>query len=247
MVDSHLPVFSNVYEDTERARAYAELAFPGTYYLAFRDIPGLVRQHVRGARALDFGCGTGRSSRFLTNLGLSVVGVDIAGAMLEQARRLDPAGDYRHVGVGDLGVALSGLRFDLAFAAFTFDNIPTDAEKGASLTALRAVLAPAGRVIAIVSSPEIYVHEWASFSTQDFPANKAARDGDRVRIIMLDVPDARPVEDVLCGDAHYRRLFAAAHLRVLVMVRPLATGAEPVRWVSETTVAPWSVYILSPE
>ena len=27
--------FSNVYDDTERAKAYAALEFPGTYYLAY--------------------------------------------------------------------------------------------------------------------------------------------------------------------------------------------------------------------
>ena len=37
--------------------------------------------------------------------------------------------------------------------------------------------------------PAIYVNEWASFSTRDFPENRNARDGDRVRIVMLDVPD----------------------------------------------------------
>jgi hypothetical protein len=29
----------NTYEDTMRASAYAELEFPGTYYLAYRDFP----------------------------------------------------------------------------------------------------------------------------------------------------------------------------------------------------------------
>jgi SAM-dependent methyltransferase len=235
--------FSNVYEDEQRARAYAELAFPGTYFLAFRDVPHLVRQHVRGTRALDFGCGTGRSTRFLRDLGLGVVGVDIAAAMLSEARRRDPAGDYREVGVGDLG-ALAGNSFDLVFAAFTFDNIATETEKGASLTALRALLAPAGQFILIVSAPEIYVHEWASFSTREFPANRTASDGDRVQIVMLDVPDRRPVEDVICGDTRYRHLFAQAQLEVREMVRPLATGQEPIRWVSETAVAPWSIYVL---
>ena len=237
--------FSNVYEDAIRARAYAGLEFPGTYYLAFRDIPELVRRHVRGTRALDFGCGAGRSSRFLRDLGLSVTGVDIAAAMLEEARRRDPGGEYRQVGSGDLRVP-AGVSYDLVFAAFTFDNIPTDEEKSASLRALRAALAPEGRLIAIVSSPEIYLHEWASFSTKDFPENRQAGDGDRVRVIMLDVPDRRPVEDIVCGDARYRRLFALARLGVREMVRPLATGEEPVRWVSETRVAPWSVYVLEP-
>jgi ubiquinone/menaquinone biosynthesis C-methylase UbiE len=84
--------FGNVYEDEERARAYATLQFPGTYYLAFRDLPALIRRYNHGRRALDFGCGTGRSTRFLRNLGLEVIGVDISQAMLDQARALDPSG-----------------------------------------------------------------------------------------------------------------------------------------------------------
>ena len=34
--------FSNVYDDQEQADAYAELEFPGTYYLASRDLPAIV-------------------------------------------------------------------------------------------------------------------------------------------------------------------------------------------------------------
>lgn len=236
-------ISANVYDDGERARAYAQLEFPRTYNLAFRDVPALIRKHVAGSLALDFGCGAGRSSRFLRELGFAVVGVDISAPMLAEARRQDPAGDYRLVGDGDLG-AVAGSAFDVELAAFTFDNIPTDAAKLASLRALRARLAAGGRLVLIVSTPEIYLHEWASFSTKDFPDNRRARDGDRVRIIMLDVPDRRPVEDVLCGDSHYRELFAAAGLAVLEHLRPLATDAEAVEWKSETTVPPWSVYVL---
>ena len=49
--------FSNVYDDTERAKAYAALEFPGTYYLAYRDLPAIIAQYVAGREALDFGCG----------------------------------------------------------------------------------------------------------------------------------------------------------------------------------------------
>jgi len=83
--------FSNVYEDEERARAYATLEFPGTYYLAFRDLPALIQRHNHGSRALDFGCGTGRSTRFLRDLGLNVTGADISQAMLDQARVIGSA------------------------------------------------------------------------------------------------------------------------------------------------------------
>jgi SAM-dependent methyltransferase len=233
----------NVYEDEERARAYATLQFPGTYYLAFRDLPALILHYNHGRRALDFGCGTGRSTRFLKNLGLEVIGVDISQAMLDQARALDPSGEYYLVR-DNIVVEFAPRSFDVILAAFTFDNIPTDAAKADALRGLSTLLAPDGCLFLVVSSPTIYVNEWASFSTRDFPENRQARDGDRVRIVMLDVSDRRPVEDVLCTDAHYRRLFESARLGVLDVQSPLATGKEATRWVSEISTAPWTIYVL---
>jgi SAM-dependent methyltransferase len=235
--------FRNVYEDEARARAYATLQFPGTYYLAFRDFPALIRRYSHGRRALDFGCGAGRSTRFLRDLGLQVTGVDISQAMLDQARALDPSGDY-YVVRDSIGGGFARGSFDVILAAFTFDNIPTDQAKADALSGLRHLLAPKGALFLVVSSPAIYVNDWASFSTRDFSENRHARDGDRVHIVILDVPDRRPVEDVLCTDAHYRRLFKEAGLRVLEVDRPVATGREGVQWVSETHTAPWTIYVL---
>src|SRR5438094_2328743 len=235
--------FSNVYEDEARARAYATLQFPGTYYLAFRDLPDLIRRYNHGSRALDFGCGAGRSTRFLRNLGLEVIGADISQAMLDQARALDPSGDY-HLVRDSIVAEFAPGSFDVIVAAFTFDNIPTAQAKSDALSGLRDLLAPNGALFLVVSSPAIYVNEWASFSTRDFPENRHTRDGDRVHIVMLDVPDRRPVEDVLCTDAHYQRLFESARLCVLDVQSPLATGEEATHWVTETSTAPWTIYVL---
>jgi SAM-dependent methyltransferase len=204
--------FGNVYEDEERARAYATLQFPGNYYLAFRDLPALIRRYNHDSRALDFGCGTGRSTRFLRNLGLHVIGADVSQAMLDQARALDASGRYRLIR-DNIASEFAAGSFDVILAAFTFDNMVTEA-KADALSGLRILLAPTGFLLLVVSSPAIYVNEWASFSMRDFPENRHARDGDRVRIIMLDVPDDRPVEDVFCTDAQYRRLFVDAGLSV---------------------------------
>jgi SAM-dependent methyltransferase len=235
--------FANVYEDAGRAAAYAELEYPGTYYLAFRDLPAILRRHVSGERALDFGCGTGRSTRFLKGLGFHTVGIDIADAMLAKARARDPEGEYRLVSA-ESSPGLPEGGYDLVLAAFTFDNVPTVAGKVRLFRSLQASLAAAGRVVIIVSAPEIYFHEWASFSTRDFPENRTARNGEVVRIIMLDVPDRRPVEDILCTDASYRAIFAEAGLTVVEAARPLGVSSEAYPWVTETSVAPWTIYVL---
>ena len=235
--------FSNVYEDEARADAYAKLEFPGTYYLAYRDLPSIIREHVQGTEALDFGCGAGRSTRFLRELGFDVVGADISERMLRRARERDPEGDYRIVPDGDLS-GFAEATFDLVLSAFTFDNIPTREKKVALLRSLKRLLRENGRIVNLVSSPEIYVNEWASFSTRDFPENREAKSGDKVLIVMRDVEDKRPVEDVIWTDEDYRDVYARAGLAQLEVHRPLARVDEPFSWVSETTIPPWAIYVL---
>ncbi len=235
--------FSNVYENQARAGSYAELEFPGTYYLAYRDLPAILGEHVRGTRALDFGCGTGRSSRFLRDLGFDVTGVDIAAPMLAQARERDPRGDYRLVPDGDFN-ALSPRAHDLVLSVFTFDNIPTMEKKVLLFRSLKQLLRAGGRIVSLVSSPLIYVNEWASFSTRDFPENRTAVSGDKVRIVMLDVEDRRPVEDILWTDAAYREVYQRVGLVPIKTYRPLGKQSEPYSWVTETEISPWVIYVL---
>jgi len=237
--------FRNVYEDVRYADAYADLAFPGTYHLAFRDLPGVFARHAPGRRALDFGCGAGRSTRFLERCGFEAVGVDISRDMVAKAREADPAGDYRVIADGDFGRLAPGS-FDLALSAFTFDNVPTAARKVRILSGLRALLVPGGCLVNLVSSPEIYVNEWASFSTRAFPENRRARSGDVVRIVNLAIADRTPVEDVLWTDDAWGEVYAAAGLEPAETLRPLATPADPGEWVSEITIPPWVITVLRP-
>lgn len=235
--------FTNCYKDAVRAQAYAKLEFANTYHLAYRDLPEIIREHVSGTRALDFGCGTGRSTRFARRLGLEVTSVDIAPEMIALARELDPGGDYRVLPEGDLSGLQAGA-YDLALSVFTFDNIP-GAAKPNLFRSLAALLKPSGKLVIVVSSPEIYLHEWASFSTKDYPENRAAQSGDIVRIITTDLADRRPTEDILCTDEAYREIFGRAGLDVVAMYKPLARGDEPYRWVNETRIAPWVLYLLA--
>jgi SAM-dependent methyltransferase len=236
--------FHNAYQDVQRAQAYATLEFAGTYHLAFRDIPTLIDRHVRGRSALDFGCGSGRSTRFLKRLDFAVTGVDIAPEMLAIARERDPDGAYRLLVDGEPMPFAAGC-FNLIFCAFPFDNIPSRRRKLHILRQLHGLLAADGVVINLVSSPEIYVHEWASFTTREFLAvNRAAACDDIVRIITTDIPDSRPCDDILFPEAEYRRLHAHAGLDTLEVHKPLARGDEPYAWREETRIAPWHLHVL---
>lgn len=236
-------MFSNVYDDAERAKAYATLEFPGTYYLAYRDLPAIIAEHVTGRQALDFGCGAGRSTRFLKNLGFDALGIDISGSMIELARKLDPGGTYRLINDGDFS-AFETARFDLVFAAFTFDNIPGVTRRCELLAGLRRLLNDGGRIVLLDSTADIYTHEWASFTTKDFPNNRCAKSGEKVRIVMKDVDDRRPVEDIVWFHEDYLNLFGTSRLDLVAHYMPLGRKDEPVEWLSETSIAPWVIYVL---
>jgi SAM-dependent methyltransferase len=234
----------NFYEDSGYADAYSKLEFPGTYYLAYRDLPQIIAKHVEGNLALDFGCGAGRSSRFLRQLGFEVTGVDISAEMLKKAREKDPGGDYRLIADGDLS-GLHSSSYDLVLSAFTFDNVPDMNRKIQLIRSLCSLLKPAGRMVNLVSAPEIYLHEWECFSTRDFPENRVARSGDQVRIVNRAIEDARPVVDILMSDDAYRDVYSKAGVHIVESYRPLAKKEEPFQWVNETRISPWVIYVLT--
>lgn len=235
----------NAYEDEARAEAYASLAFQATYHLAYRDLPTILSEHVAGRRALDFGCGTGRSTRFLRGLDFEVVGVDVSSVMLRRARALDPSGRYERIGDGDLAGHPTG-GYDLVLAAYPFDNIAGPEHRVGLMQELNRVLTPTGRLVLIASTPELYVNEWATFTTVAFPENAAARSGERVRIVIKEGGDTRPVDDLIWFDVDYRDTFRRAGLELLASHRPLARGDEPFDWVSETRIPPWVIYVAGP-
>lgn len=235
--------FVNSYQSVTFAEDYSKLDFSNTYYLAFRDLPEIYSTRVRGTTALDFGCGAGRSTRFLRDLGFATVGVDISPEMVRKAREIDPMGDYRVISDDDL-TALARESFSLIQSAFTFDNIPGMETKVRLLRDLRMLLKSDGILASIVSSPEIYVNEWASFSTKDFHENRNAKPGDTVKTRTTVFEDRTPCLDIYWPHELYLEVFARAGLEIVEMRKPLANGDEPYRWVSETRIAPWVIYVL---
>ncbi|HEX2936279.1 MAG TPA: class I SAM-dependent methyltransferase [Bacteroidales bacterium] len=235
--------FTNAYQDLTRAQSYAQLEFPNTYYLAYRDLPKIIRKYATGKKAIDFGCGTGRSARFLNGLGFETTGIDISAEMVAIAQNTDPNGNYLVIENGKFSQLEQGS-YDLILSVFTFDNIPGVKNRISLFDGLKSLLKPGGVGVFLDSTVELYANEWASFSTKDFPENKTARSGDKVKVIMNDVPDRRPVEDIIWTDADYKHIFDVTGFELLETFRPLASWDEPFLWVNETHLAPWVIYVL---
>ncbi|MBI1180770.1 MAG: methyltransferase domain-containing protein [Alphaproteobacteria bacterium] len=223
---------------SETAGQYGSAEFVGVIYLAFRDVPALIAEHVDGVRALDYGCGAGRSTRLLKRQGLEATGVDISGSMLAEARRHDPSGDYRQIDSGRL--PFDDGSFDLAFSSFVFFEIPSLDEMARVAAEIRRVLRPGGVLILLIGADELYDHEWTTVKV-DFPENRTRRSGDAVRVYLTDI--GLELVDYYWTDADYRQMFARAGLTVERLHQPLGTPADGIDWITEDKVPPFSLYV----
>jgi ubiquinone/menaquinone biosynthesis C-methylase UbiE len=236
---------ANPYDDAARAEAYAKLGIVNTYYLAYRDLPELFAGYELSGRALDYGCGTGRSTRFLRDHGFSAVGVDIAEAMILRAREQDPNGEYHHIAPAALQI-FPDAAFDLVLSEMPFDSIPSMEEKVRTLLEISRVLKPGGLKILVAASHELYVREWVSWSTVDFPENRVAKAGDIVKVVINDLGDRRIVEDFLWTEDAYRETFRRTPLQLLETLRPTIGDQDQYQcqWISERTHAPFVMFVL---
>ena len=99
-----------------------------------------------GERVLDLGCGAGRFVAALREAGADAVGVELAQAALERARRNVPGADLRLL-EPDGSVPLGHGEVDLVWCSEVLEHVP---DTVALLTEARRVLKPGGRLLVTV-------------------------------------------------------------------------------------------------
>jgi SAM-dependent methyltransferase len=99
-----------------------------------------------GERVLDLGCGAGRFVAALRDAGADPVGVELAEAALERARRNVPGADLRLV-APDGSLPLGHGEVDLVWCSEVLEHVP---DTVALLTEVRRVLKAGGRLLVTV-------------------------------------------------------------------------------------------------
>jgi SAM-dependent methyltransferase len=99
-----------------------------------------------GERVLDLGCGAGRFVAALGDAGAEPVGVELAEAALERARRNVPGADLRLV-APDGSLPLGHGEVDVVWCSEVLEHVP---DTIAFLTEVRRVLARGGRLLVTV-------------------------------------------------------------------------------------------------
>lgn len=234
---------ANDYRDGD-ATIYAKHQIEGTLILAYREFPRLFTQYVDDTRvALDYGCGSGRSTRYLADMGFQVEGVDINSEMLAEAALCENSKGnpipYTQIDSGS--IAQRASKNDLVFSTLVFLEFPTLEEMEKIVRDIYRVSKFNGTVIILTVSDAFYQHDWVSVKT-DLPENKNAQSGDPVYIELKEI--GLRLRDYYWTDADYRAVFDKCGFTVAELVQPLAIGDEGVAWLDETACSPYSIYVL---
>ena len=96
---------------------------------------------VAGRRVADIGCGEGRFSRLLSELGAEVTGVDITEPLIERARELAVGGERYLVGDAENLAGLESDSFDLAVSYIVMVDVH---DYRSSIEAAWRILKPGG-------------------------------------------------------------------------------------------------------
>lgn len=224
---------------------YSKLKIEKSYFLAFQAAAELLEKYKNvGTRLLDFGCGTGRSTRFMKSLGFEAIGADISQDMLRQARQADQ-GDYHWLDAGK--IPFPAKRFDVIFQSFVLLEYSSLPQMVSTFEEFNRVLSDSGLVMVVTGSEEYYRRNWLSFKIGDadekncHKANKLTS-GCKVKVAITETDIV--LFDYFWTDDDYRQAFQEAGFCVVEMVQPLAQGNEPFDWVNECEFPCWTIYIL---
>lgn len=121
-----------------------------------------VARGLRGADALDFGCGTGRLSQWLAAQGARVTGVDVTPEMVAVARRLVP--DAQIMTFDGSTLPFAPASFDIVVTAYVLQYYVTDQTL---LDEIARVLRPGGRLISIEQVSDLELGRGATLAAYE--------------------------------------------------------------------------------
>lgn len=220
------------------SRSYGAVGIEDTYYLAFREVARLLRELGVGHNALDHGCGSGRSTRFLRDWGFRAIGIDVDAGVLGAAKDRDPAGMY--VRADGCALPFGNRSFDLVFQSFVFVEYRRKQNILTTLREFRRVLRAGGTAIVVTASEEYYSREWKSFRPSK--SSMALTSGEQVAVELRGTDVV--FNDTYWSSSDYEELFRNAGFAAALTLA-FGYSSEPFNWVSEKDFSCWSVYMLT--
>lgn len=217
---------NELYFISMKSELYPRPGIEGTYKIAFDEAARQIRKRALTGRVLDFGCGWGRSSSFLAELGFEVTGVDINIDLLAAGGEMG----FPSCLIKDSKLPFSSNSFDLTFSSFTFVDFSSKEQLRISINEVNRVLKNGGFLMVIQPTVESYRGRWSSFNC-NFPENENLVSGDRAKVQMEGSSEVSC--DYIWSDNDLELLFKQGGFQIVEKTRPAEEGKSA-----------WVVYLL---
>jgi len=226
------------------AENYAKHSITGTSFLGFKNASKLISQYVSGKNTLDYGCGSGRSTRFLDALGLNVVGVDVNERILEQASIENQGRPIHYDALHQGTIPYAERTFDFVFSSMVLCGIASIKELVTVFTEIHRVLKKTGIFIAVTASSAQYTNKWLSIDT-DFSQNKHLKSGDIAKIVLTNI--GLELFDYYWTETDYDNVASVTGFTTLQKDHPLGDSNDGYDWKTERRIAPYITYVMKPD
>ncbi len=219
------------------AALYGSLGIEGTTYQIGFDAVAELLGDITGKTFLDFGCGTGRSARFLKGLGAGhVYGVDHDQDMIDQAlsRELDGVTFWRT----DSTIPLPDASVDGAISMNVFIEIRTPGVMARACAEIARTLRPGAPFVLESSSPMAFGHTFRSYS---YPHAGPLRSGETTPCVVT-APDGQfVIQDTYWTQDDYVAAIEQAGLTVTAIGYP--RPRDPAAWSTDEVSVPPCIVI----
>jgi SAM-dependent methyltransferase len=219
------------------AALYRLLGIEGTTYQVGFDAAAKRLGNIAGKTFLDFGCGTGRSARFLKQLGAQhVYAVDHDQSMIDQAlsQELDGVTFLRIDGP----IPLPDASVDGAVSMNVFIEIRTLGAMRRACAEIARVLRPDAPFVLESSSPMAFGHTFRSYS---YPHAGPSRSGETTPCIVTTPGGQVVIEDTYWTEDDYVDAIEQAGLTVTTIGYP--RPRDPAAWSTDEASVPPCIVI----
>lgn len=212
------------------AKTYSKLGIKGTTYEPGFNEAKMILGNLNEKIALDFGSGTGRSTRLLLSLGAKkVIGIDHNQSMIDQAKKIQ--NDRLEFIKINNKIPLDTDTFDVALAAYVFMEVSTLAEMEQISREIHRVLKSNGVFIIITNNPQAMGHEYLSFG---YPKKNNPKSGEKIPCAIKKGEKSFIINDYYWSETDYKTVLEKIGFTVS-MTFPKMNGAG---WLDETKIAP---------
>lgn len=215
----------------ENAVIYSQLGVIGTTYeVSFNEMLHLLGP-LQGKKLLDFGSGTGRSTRLLKTSGADeVIGVDHDINMINEAKKNSPSGVYFELVRNNL-IPLLDNSIDAAVTAHVWVEMKSLQEMQQSANEIYRVLKKGGQFIVVTTSPHSIGYDYVSYR---YKKRKNLKSGEPI-ICIVKGDKPFEIDDIYWEEKDILQVLRNAGFKQLTVSYPICSGEG---WLDETKIAP---------